>query len=186
MLDTRHNICYKGGYMLEESKVSIKSGGDGETKLSRSIKAKISDKRAFQTIVQLLGDLESDKGMEVMSKGGVPMPGGGVKVTQIMAAVQAQYNKARDGDTAAAVFIRDSGWGKPSADEAPVSGGAKMAIATDVMKLLQERAQAALGDGGASSESSVRQKDYVEIEVDENGLPKMVGEASGGKNGEEA
>lgn len=146
-----------------------------ESRLSKNIKAKISDKRAFQTIVQLLGDMESEAGLKAMEDGKIPMPGGGVKVSQIMAVVQAQFNKAVSGDTSAAVFLRDSGWGKPSADEAPVGGGSRMAIATDVMKLLQSRAVETLGDGNVTSEDKVRSKDYVEIEIDEaTGMPKMV------------
>lgn len=147
-----------------------------ETRLSRNIKAKISDKRAFQTIVQLLGDLESEEGIKVMAEGGVPMPGGGAKVSQIMAVVQAQFNRAKGGDTSAATFIRDSGWGKPSAEEANGGVVEKMAISADVMKLLQARAQERLGS--AVVEDGVnKNKDYVEISIDEaTGMPKLCGE----------
>lgn len=144
-----------------------------ETRLSRSIKAKVSDKRAFQTIVQLLGDMESEDGKDVMASGGIPMPGGGAKVSQIMAVVQAQFNKAKDGDTSAATFIRDSGWGKPSANDVTVSTGEKMAISADVMELLQVEAQKRLAVD-VQGENSNRTDKYVEIELDEDtGMPIM-------------
>lgn len=155
-----------------------------ESRLSKSIKYKISDKSALKTIVQLLGDLDSEDGMKVLEEGGVPMPGGGVAVTQMMGVVQAQYNKAiKNGDTGAAIFLRDTGWGKPSMDEKGDNNKVeKMAIASSVIDILQgkmEERESFIGAGELSDHSGA-DVECVELAIDEDGRPMLCQEVQEG------
>lgn len=144
--------------------------GENETRLTKNIKMKLSDKNALRTIVQLLGNMESKRGLELMEAGGFPMPGGGVKMTQMMAVVQAQMNKAiEDGDTSAATWLRDTGWGKPGTGDDMQSGSGErsMAISADILSLLQDKARERVGD--VKRIDATKEEDVVDLKITEDG-----------------